>query len=128
MQGRQDQNEKLCCFASEKNPVLLQAMREDPPPDARCRDKFLVQSVAITPEKDLGTVTAIVCEGLPDARGGVLTIQQWQNVEKISKGSIEERKIRVVFLPAEGTASTPQHNNINGTVRSRIILPSVRKN
>ncbi|CAF9914179.1 phosphatidylinositol-binding protein scs2 [Imshaugia aleurites] len=78
--------------------VLLQAMREDPPPDARCRDKFLVQSVAITPEKDLGTVTAI-----------------WQNVEKISKGSIEERKIRVVFLPAEGTASTPQHNNINGT-------------
>ena len=46
-------------------------------------------------------------------------IQQWQNVEKISKGSIEERKIRVVFLPANGTASTPQHNNVNGTVRSR---------
>ena len=39
-------------------------------------------------------------------------------MEKISKGSIEERKIRVAFLPAEGTASTPQHNNVNGTVRS----------
>lgn len=38
-------------------------------------------------------------------------------MEKISKGSIEERKIRVAFLPAEGTASTPQHNNVNGTVR-----------
>ncbi|KAL9132486.1 MAG: hypothetical protein Q9175_006345 [Cornicularia normoerica] len=78
--------------------VLLQAMREDPSPDARCRDKFLVQSVAITPERDMGNVTAI-----------------WQNVEKISKGSIEERKIRVVFLPADGRASTPQHNNVNGT-------------
>lgn len=40
-------------------------MREDPPPDARCRDKFLVQSVAITPERDLGNVTAIVSRGLP---------------------------------------------------------------
>lgn len=40
--------------------VLLQAMREDPPPDARCRDKFLVQSIAITPERDLGSITAIV--------------------------------------------------------------------
>ena len=38
-------------------------------------------------------------------------------MEKISKGSIEERKIRVVFLPADGTASTPQHNHVNGTVR-----------
>ena len=96
-------------------------MREDPPPDARCRDKFLVQSVAITPEKDLGTVTAIVSQDFPNTRGYVLMIQQWQNVEKISKGSIEERKIRVIFLPADGTASTPQHNNINGTVRSRTI-------
>ena len=47
---------------SENNgsPVLLQAMREDPPPDARCRDKFLVQSIAITSERDLGGTTAIV--------------------------------------------------------------------
>ena len=37
-------------------------MKDDPPPDARCRDKFLVQSVAITPERDLGTVTAIVSQ------------------------------------------------------------------
>lgn len=44
-------------------------MREDPPPDARCRDKFLVQSVAITPDRDLGNVTAIVSHGFPHARG-----------------------------------------------------------
>ena len=35
-------------------------MKEDPPLDAKCRDKFLVQSVAITPERDLGSATAIV--------------------------------------------------------------------
>lgn len=41
---------------------------------------------------------------------------QWQNAEKVAKGAVEERKIRVVFLPADGTMSTPQHNNVNGTV------------
>ncbi|KAK4695612.1 hypothetical protein P7C71_g2179, partial [Lecanoromycetidae sp. Uapishka_2] len=43
---------------------------------------------------------------------------RWQNIEKVAKGAVEERKIRVVFLPADGaagTTSTPQHNNINGT-------------
>ena len=40
--------------------VLLQAMKEDPPLDARCRDKFLVQSVAITPEHELPNITSIV--------------------------------------------------------------------
>ena len=96
-------------------------MREDPPLDARCRDKFLVQSVAITPERDLGNVTAIVSQGFMHALGLMLMIQQWQNVEKISKASIEERKIRVVFLPADSSASTPQHNHVNGTVRVEVI-------
>lgn len=40
--------------------VLLQAMKEDPPLDAKCRDKFLVQSVPITPERDVGNISAIV--------------------------------------------------------------------
>ena len=80
--------------------VLLQAMKEDPPPDARCRDKFLVQSVAITAEREMPNVTAI-----------------WQNVEKTSKWAIQERKIRVLFLPADGSMATPTHNNVDGTVR-----------
>ena len=36
-------------------------MKEDPPLDARCRDKFLVQSVAILPDQELGNVASIVC-------------------------------------------------------------------
>lgn len=68
--------------------VLLQAMKEDPPPDARCRDKFLVQSVAITADKDVSNVAQI-----------------WANIEQTSRASIQEKKIRVTFLSADGEGS-----------------------
>ncbi|QIW97404.1 hypothetical protein AMS68_002922 [Peltaster fructicola] len=64
--------------------VLLQAMKEDPPEDAKCRDKFLVQSVIIP------------SNAAPDAN----VTQIWQTVEATSKGSIQEKKIRVSFLSA----------------------------
>ena len=44
--------------------VLLQAMKDDPPLDAKCKDKFLVQSIAITPERESGSVQSIVWHGL----------------------------------------------------------------
>ena len=59
-------------------------MKEDPPLDAKCRDKFLVQSVA------LGDEAA--------SSNNVATI--WSNVEKTGKSSVQERKIRVNFLAA----------------------------
>ncbi|CRG85443.1 putative protein C17C9,12 [Talaromyces islandicus] len=62
--------------------VLLQAMKEDPPADAKCKDKFLVQSVSITGDLEFSNVTSIF--------------------EKAPKASVQERKIRVTFLPAEG--------------------------
>lgn len=43
--------------------VLLQAMKSEPPLDARCKDKFLVQSVAITGDKEFDTPGSIV--GVP---------------------------------------------------------------
>ena len=63
-------------------------MKEDPPLDAKCRDKFLVQSVATTEE----------------ASANVATV--WQNLEKTGKSSVQEKKIRVNFLPAEGASKT----------------------
>ncbi|GAA5988106.1 hypothetical protein JCM11641_000905 [Rhodosporidiobolus odoratus] len=71
--------------------VLLQPMREDPPASAKCRDKFLVQSTVITPDReDLA---------LPEL---------WQAVERDSKNLAEgqpnpifEQKIRCTYLPAE---------------------------
>lgn len=56
-------------------------MKEDPPMDAKCRDKFLVQSVLTTSDHD--NVASI-----------------WADVEKTAKSSIQERKIRVNFLAA----------------------------
>ncbi|KAL8828933.1 MAG: hypothetical protein Q9191_002303 [Dirinaria sp. TL-2023a] len=85
--------------------VLLQAMKEDPPLDARCRDKFLVQSIPITQDKESSNIAAIVSTHL----------YKWSNAEKRAKAEIQERKIRVVFLPADGTTSTPTHNNVNGS-------------
>lgn len=40
--------------------VLLQAMKEDPPLDAKCRDKFLVQTVAVSEVKNFPNVASIV--------------------------------------------------------------------
>ena len=35
-------------------------MKEDPPPDAKCRDKFLVQAVPITSDKEFANLASIV--------------------------------------------------------------------
>lgn len=59
-------------------------MKEEPPLDAKCRDKFLVQSVLVSPDQDPNVTTL------------------WQTVEKNAKHTIQERKIRVNFLPAAG--------------------------
>lgn len=40
--------------------VLLQAMKQEPPLDAKCRDKFLVQSVPLTADKEFANIGSIV--------------------------------------------------------------------
>ncbi|KAI0405990.1 putative integral ER membrane protein Scs2 [Xylaria palmicola] len=76
--------------------VILQAMKQEPPPGTKCRDKFLVQSVAITPDKDFANLASI-----------------WDTIDK---GSVQEKKIRVVFLDpktsptADNTVTTPHKN------------------
>lgn len=40
--------------------VLLQAMKDEPAADAKCKDKFLVQTVAVTREMEFSNVTSIV--------------------------------------------------------------------
>ncbi|KAI1817344.1 VAMP-associated protein [Poronia punctata] len=83
--------------------VILQVMKQEPPPGAKCRDKFLVQSVAITPDKEFASLAAI-----------------WDVIEK---SDIQEKKIRVVFLDPKPKASggdvavsTPSKSTgLNGT-------------
>ncbi|KAK0883193.1 phosphatidylinositol-binding protein scs2 [Friedmanniomyces endolithicus] len=68
--------------------VLLQAMKEDPPPDARCRDKFLVQSVGVPSNAEFTSVT-----------------QVWTNIEQTNKSAIQEKKIRVNWLGADDVST-----------------------
>ncbi|KAF3011238.1 phosphatidylinositol-binding protein scs2 [Curvularia kusanoi] len=76
--------------------ILLQAMKEDPPPDAKCRDKFLVQSVLVTADKEFTNVGSL-----------------WAHIEQTSKSSIQEKKIRVLFLPADADGTPARTNGVS---------------
>ncbi|KAK3847259.1 MAG: PapD-like protein [Linnemannia gamsii] len=65
--------------------VQMQAMKEDPPIDFKCKDKFLVQSIAITAERML-----------------LAPQDLWPTVEREARDQIREKKIRCVFLPPLG--------------------------
>jgi len=69
--------------------VLLQAMKQDPPLEAKCKDKFLVQSVAVTADKEFTNIGSI-----------------WQHIDDTDRASIQEKKIRVVFLPPNPAGSS----------------------
>lgn len=79
--------------------VLLQAMKQESPLDAKCRDKFLVQSVAVTADKEFANTGSI-----------------WQHVDDADKKEVMEKKIRVVFLAADGSAAavTPLRKSTAG--------------
>ncbi|WVW81578.1 hypothetical protein I302_103573 [Kwoniella bestiolae CBS 10118] len=64
--------------------VLLQPLQQEPPPHAKCKDKFLVQSAYITPDEEMHTLG-----------------EMWSQVEKTNKSAIQEQKIKVVYLAAE---------------------------
>ncbi|KAI9642791.1 phosphatidylinositol-binding protein scs2 [Ciborinia camelliae] len=86
--------------------VLLQAMKDEPPLDAKCRDKFLVQSVEIKPDMEFADTTS-------------------SHVDRADKKDIQEKKIRVVYLApksAGGTSLTPLRNGVNGAT-SAISTP-----
>ncbi|PYH95149.1 VAMP-associated protein [Aspergillus ellipticus CBS 707.79] len=76
--------------------VLLQAMKEEPTLDAKCKDKFLVQTVSVTRDMEFANVTSIF--------------------EKASKTSLQERKIRVNWLAPDDTPVSEQAAETNGTV------------
>lgn len=73
-------------------------MKEDPPPDTKCRDKFLVQSVAIKTDTADNNVSQI-----------------WSNIEQNAKSSIQEKKIRVSFLPADGSSGATGTDSGSGS-------------
>ncbi|GAA93790.1 uncharacterized protein L969DRAFT_43860 [Mixia osmundae IAM 14324] len=73
--------------------VLLQPMKEDPAPGAKCKDKFLVQSAIVTPDKET--------QALADL---------WSHLEKEEKASIHEQKIRCAYLASIDGAGAEDTN------------------
>lgn len=93
--------------------VLLQAMKQDAPLDAKCRDKFLVQCAPINSDQDFASVATVL--------------------ETVDKSQLTERKIRVIWLAADGEAapeassslaaqSTPSRASASNGVRSPFPL------
>lgn len=43
-------------------------MKADPPHDTKCRDKFLVQSTLVTPDKDFASIASVVSHMLSNIK------------------------------------------------------------
>ncbi|PPR05381.1 hypothetical protein CVT24_007995 [Panaeolus cyanescens] len=65
--------------------VMLQALKEEPPLNTKCKDKFLIQSTVITPDKETLPLTEI-----------------WSGTDMADEGKVFQQKLRVTYLPAEG--------------------------
>ena len=54
-------------------------------------------------------------------------VVMWQHVDQAEKSSVQEKKIRVVYLPPGGAnaASTPLKNGTNGLTNGAVCLPSL---
>ncbi|WFD32770.1 phosphatidylinositol-binding protein scs2 [Malassezia sp. CBS 17886] len=69
--------------------VLLQPLKEEPPANAKCRDKFLIQSAPISADKEM------------------LPIAELWALQEREKEAIFEHKIRCAFLPPS-SATVPE--------------------
>ncbi|KAF9452974.1 PapD-like protein [Macrolepiota fuliginosa MF-IS2] len=64
--------------------VMLQPLKEEPPLNSKCKDKFLVQSTLITPEKETMALHDL-----------------WLSPDMTDEGTVQQQKLRVLYLPAE---------------------------
>lgn len=62
--------------------IVLQPLKEEPPMNAKCRDKFLIQSARIPADKE------------------TLPIAEFWSAQESDKSAISEHKVRCVYLPA----------------------------
>ncbi|KAJ7069748.1 PapD-like protein [Mycena amicta] len=106
--------------------VMLQPLKDEPPSGAKCKDKFLIQSTLITPDKEAMAVLDI-----------------WGGSDISEEGKVHQQKLRVTYLPAEGQtlveedeeahansmgpadsayATVRQHMPVNGDTAESIIV------
>ncbi|KAH9480412.1 Vesicle-associated membrane protein-associated protein scs22, partial [Psilocybe cubensis] len=78
-------------------------LREEPPLNTQCKDKFLIQSTIITPERELLPLHDL-----------------WANPDTNEEGKIFQQKLRVTYLPPEGQTVEEEDENINAGLTSNI--------
>ncbi|KAF9077719.1 PapD-like protein [Rhodocollybia butyracea] len=95
--------------ASVEVSVMLQPLKEEPPLNAKCKDKFLIQSTLITPEKEQKPLQEIwtVPEG---------------NTDEANK--VHQLKLKVVYLPAEGQPLEEEDENM---INQSSLMPDSRQ-
>jgi len=75
--------------------VLLQPLKEEPPIQTKCRDKFLIQSAVITADKE------------------TLPIHEFWALQEREKEGISEHKIRCMYLPPNSEPLPEENEDIS---------------
>ena len=134
-------NASLHTLCGGEIPVMLQAMKEEPPLAAKCKDKFLIQSTTITPEKETLSLSDIVSSPPSPILFPLLTNRhlnfpsslrfaqrlclrmtiQWNTTD----GDTHSQKIRVSYLPPEGTNIPEEEEPAPGPPVSAFSPPEV---
>ncbi|KAF8271940.1 PapD-like protein [Lactarius quietus] len=103
--------------------VMLQAMKEEPPLNAKCKDKFLIQTMLI-----------------PSEKGALPLHDLWNTPEGEEPAKVHSQKVKVNYLPPEGqpleeedevprrtsmiSGIAPDDAHLFGTVREPKARPS----
>ncbi|KAF5338965.1 hypothetical protein D9611_008825 [Ephemerocybe angulata] len=88
---------------SQEVSVMLQALKEEPPLNAKCKDKFLIQSTVITPDKETMSLQEI-----------------WATTDTNEEGRVHQQKLRVTYLPAEGQTLEEEDETAHANMTSII--------
>ncbi len=100
---------------------MLQALKEEPPLSTKCKDKFLIQSTIITPDKETLPLADIVCISSVITHHLVnLFNSQWSSSDANEEGKVFQQKLRVTYLPAEGQPLDEEDENIQAGMTSMI--------
>ncbi|KAG9315775.1 PapD-like protein [Chiua virens] len=90
--------------------VMLQPMKDEPLLSVKCKDKFLIQSTLITPEKETKDLQDIW--NVPSGAG-----EEWK---------VHQQKLRVVYLPPDGQPPFDEEEEDGHVEEPSAVLPSRR--
>lgn len=108
-------------------------MKEDPPLNVKCKDKFLVQSTVIPPGMEPNDVVRIrLVARRPCCQSHLVTLLlQWTSIAADKSIEVHQQKLKVVYLPGDGILHEEEEPETHQTsvmtdadsVRTPCIIP-----